>query len=142
MNEDEVMVYDDATWGRTGQGIVPSRQYQVYRVPGPWLADDESAWYEFDSEEKSEVTIDPEYSNYASNKYGKTEYMEVVNVTVTPNETLKTQYPNAQVKIDGKFYDLGILDNPVEFVMSKDHKISIIWSPAELVESFRVVRLK
>lgn len=142
MNENEVKIYEDATWGLIGKGIVPSRLYQVYRVEGPWLGDDESTWYEFDSEEKSEATLDPEYPNYESNKYGQTAQMEVVKVTIVPNATLKSEYPQAQVRIDGKYYDLGILDNPIELYMDKDHRISILWSTPDLVESFRVVRLK
>lgn len=143
MNEnEEVKIYEDATWGKIGKDIIPSRFYQVYKIEGPWLGDDESTWYEFDSEEKSEAVLEPAYPNYDVNKYGPTNSMEVVKVTITPNETLKAEYPKAQVKIDGKFYDLGILDNPVELYMDKDHKISIVWSPAELVESFRVIKLK
>lgn len=141
MNE-EVMIYEDATWGKIGKDIIPSRFYQVYKIEGPWLGDDESTWYEFDSENKSEATLEPVYPNYDGNKYGPTNSMEVVKVTVIPNETLKAEYPGAQVKIDGKFYDLGILDNPIELYMDKDHKISIVWATAELVESFRIIKLK
>ena len=52
MNE-EVKIYEDAAWGKYGKDIIPSRFYQVYKIEGPWLGDDESTWYEFDSEDKS-----------------------------------------------------------------------------------------
>ena len=141
MNE-EVTIYEDATWGKIGKDIIPSRFYQVYKVEGPWLGDDESTWYEFDSENKSEAVLEPAYPNYEVNKYRPTNAMEIVKVTITPNETLKSEYPNAQVRIDGKYYDLAYLNNPVELYMDRDHRISIIWSAAELVESFRVISLK
>lgn len=141
MNE-EVKIYEDAAWGKYGKDIIPSRFYQVYKIEGPWLGDDESTWYEFDSEDKSATVLEPVYPNYEVNKYGLTGDKEVVKVTITPSEKLKSQYPDALVSIDGKFYDLGILNNPVEFYMDKDHKISIIWSTAELVESFRIIKIK
>lgn len=142
MNENEVKIYDDATWGNIGKDIVPSRFYQVYKIEGPFLGDDESTWYEFDSEDVSTIELDPEYLNYESNKYGVTKSMEVVKVTITPSEKLKSQYKDALVNIDGKYYDLGILNNPIELFMNKDHKISIVWQPIELVESFRIIKLK
>ena len=141
MNE-EVKIYEDATWGKYGKDIIPSRFYQVYKIEGPWLGDDESTWYEFNSEDKSTAVLEPEYPNYEVNKYGLTEDMEVVKVTITPSEKLKSQYPDALVSIDGKFYDLCILNSPIELSMNKDHKISIVWSTAELVESFRVIKIK
>lgn len=141
MNE-EVKIYEDATWGKYGKDIIPSRFYQLYKIEGPWLGDDESTWYEFDSENKSAAVLEPVYPNYEVNKYGLTGDKEVVKVTITPSEELKSQYPDALVSIDGKFYDLGILNNPIEFYMDKDHKVSIIWSTAELVESFRIIKIK
>lgn len=139
--ENEVIIYEDAKWGKVGEDIVPSRFYQAYKVEGPWLGDDESTWYEFDSEDKSEIALDPVYANYEVNKWGLTADKEEVMVTVTANAKLSTDYPYAQVKIDGKFYDLNYLKNPVKFYMDKDHRISIIWSP-ELVENFRINKLK
>ena len=140
MNE-EVKIYEDATWGKTGKDIIPSRFYQVYKIEGTWLGDDESTWYEFDKEH-SAASISPEYPAYDVNKIGLTKDREVVKVTIVPNKELVKEFPNAQVRIDYKYYDLGILNNPVELYMDKDHKISIIWSPAELVESFRVIKIK
>lgn len=141
MNE-EVKIYEDATWGKYGKDIIPSRFYQIYKIEGPWLGDDESTWYEFNSEEKSIATLEPKYPNYEVNKYGLTKDMEVVKVTISPSEKLKSQYPDALVSIDGKFYDLGILEKSIELYMDRDHKISIIWSTSELVESFRIVKIK
>lgn len=121
--ENEVIIYEDAKWGKVGEDIVPSRFYQAYKVEGPWLGDDESTWYEFDSEEKSEIVLSVDGEN--------------LEATIKANASLSAEYPFAQVKIDGKFYDLGYIKNPVKFHMDKDHRISIIWSP-ELVESFRI----
>lgn len=149
---DEVKIYEDATWGKIGQDIIPSRFYQAYRVEGLFQGgDDEGMWYEFDNENKSTIVLDPVYPNYEWNKYGEVEEKknedtgiqipQTISVTLTANSTLKGEYPNAIVKIDSKEYDLGILDNPVKLFMDRDHKISIFWAPG-LVESFRVIKLK
>ena len=64
---------------------------------------------------------------------------EVVRLEITPSESLKEEYPFAIVVIDGKEYDLGILDNPIRFVMSKDHRVVLDWSHGQVYESFRIV---
>lgn len=140
MNED-VKIYEDSTWGKIGKDIVPSRFYQVYKIEGTWLGDDEGTWYDF-NREHSTISVSPEYLIYETNKIGLTKDMELINITITPNENLVSEFPNAQVRIDYKYYDLGILNNPIELYMDKDHKISIIWSPGELVESFRIIKIK
>ncbi len=140
MNED-VKIYEDSTWGKTGKDIIPSRFYQVYKIEGTWLGDDESTWYGFDEDDHSTATISPEYPMYEANKIGLTKDMESVEVTIVPNENLVSKFPNAQVRIDYKYYDLGILNNPIKLHMDKDHKISIIWS-SEIVESFRIIKIK
>jgi hypothetical protein len=53
---------------------------------------------------------------------------------------LKEAYPAAIVNVDGKFHDLAYLENPIEFFMDKNHRISIEWSEG-LIETFRVVML-
>lgn len=131
---------ENANWGKYGSDIVPSRFFAAYRVEGTWQGDDESTWYSFDSPDKSTIVLDPEFPNYESNKYGKSPKMSEISVTITPNATLKTTYPEAQVRIDGAWYDLGILGSPLKFFMNKDHRVNIFWSP-ELVETFRVVTL-
>lgn len=140
--EKEVKIYEDATWGNIGKDIVPSRFYQVYRNNGLYQGgDDEGTWYNFESEDVSNITVTPTYPNYEWNKYGETKLGEEVSVTITPNSTLKGKYPDALVKIDGKFYDLKYLDNPVKLLMDKDYRISILWA-TDLVETFRIVCLK
>ena len=141
MNDNETKIYEDATWGNKGKDIVPSRFYQVYKIEGPIFKDDEGIWYDFNSKDKSTVSLSPEYENFEFNKFGLTESMEELEVTITPNENLKNKYPNAIVNIDGKFYDLGILNNPLKLFMSKDHKVSILWEEG-LVESYRFICLK
>lgn len=138
---EEILIYDDANWGKIGEDIVPSRFYQAYKVEGPWLGDDESTWYEFDSENKSKIVLNPVHGNYEANKWGETADKEVVEVTITANAELKSAYPYALVKIDGKFYDLNYLNSPIKLFMNKDHRISILWTP-ELVETFRIIKLK
>lgn len=144
-------IYDDANWGLVGKDIVTSRFYQAFRVDGLYQGgDDEGTWYEFDSEEKSTISLDPTYPNYEFNKYGKVEEKfneesginlpQTISVTITANASLKSEHKNAIVKIDNKEYDLAILDNPVKLFMNKDHRISIFWTP-ELVERFRVIKL-
>lgn len=137
MNE----IYADLTWGNSGKDIVPSRFYQAFMILGRFQEDDESLYYDFNSKDVSEITLSPEYENYEANKYGVTKLMEELEVTITPNKTLKSTYPSAIVKIDGKEYDLAILDQPVKLLMSKDHRISIVWAK-DLVETFRIITLK
>lgn len=143
-----VTIYDDATWGPKGKGIVPSLFYQVYRINGVWTGDDESLWYSFEPGEgidPSEIVIvdkeDPEktYTKIEANKYGKTEDMEVILVTITPSPQLLELYPEAIVDIDGKFYDISYLNTPIEFYMDKNHRVSIEWAPG-LIETFCIIK--
>lgn len=144
---DEIIYGEDITWGKYGKDIVPSPIYQVYRIKGVWTGDDESLWYSFepgDGIDPSEIAIvdaeDPEktYSKIEANKYGYAE--GVVKVQITVSEQLAEAYPAAIVNIDGKFYDLNYLKEPIEFYMNKNHRISIDWSEG-LIETFRVVML-
>ena len=144
---DEIIYGEDITWGKQGKDIIPSPIYQVYRIKGIWIGDDESLWYSFEPGEgiePSEIAIvyaeDPEktYSKIEANKYGYAE--GVVKVQITVSEQLAESYPAALVNIDGKFYDLNYLENPIEFYMNKNHRISIDWSEG-LIETFRVVML-
>lgn len=134
-------IYEDATWGTIGKDIVPSRFYQAFMIFGEFQGDDESMYYDFDSKDKSTISLDPEYENYEANKWGLTKDQEEIEVTITANSTLKSTYPDALVKIDGKDYDLAILDSPVKILMNKDHRISIVWA-TNLVETFRIIKLK
>ena len=144
---DEIIYGEDITWGKNGKDIIPSPIYQVYRINGVWTGDDESLWYSFepgDGIDPSEIAIvdaeDPEktYSKIEVNKYGYAE--GVVKVQITVSEQLAELYPAAIVNVDGKFYDLNYLENPIEFYMNKNHRISIDWSEG-LIETFRVVIL-
>ena len=130
----------NATWGNIGKDIVPSSVYQVYRVEKTWANDDEGMWYEFDSENNSTISLEPTYPNYEFNKYGKTKNMEEVTVTITADSTLSSEYPQALVSIDGKYYDLKYIKNPVKLYMNKSHRISIEWAPG-LTETFRIIKL-
>jgi hypothetical protein len=144
---DEIIYGEDITWGKYGKDIVPSPIYQVYRIKGIWIGDDESLWYSFEPGEgiePSEISIvdaeDPEktYDKIEANKYGYAE--GVVKVQITVSEQLAEAYPAAIVNVDGKFYDLNYLNEPIEFFMNKNHRISIEWSEG-LIETFRVVML-
>ena len=144
---DEIIYGEDITWGKYGKDIVPSPIYQVYRIKGIWIGDDESLWYSFEPGEgiePSEIAIvdaeDPEktYTKIEANKYGYAE--GVVKVQITVSAQLKESYPAAIVNVDGKFYDLNYLNEPIEFFMNKNHRISIEWSEG-LIETFRVVML-
>lgn len=145
--EQEIVYGEDIKWGKYGKEIVPSPLYQVYRINGVWTGDDESLWYSFEPGEgidPSEIAIvDAEdetktYEKIEANKYGYAE--NVVKVVITPSAQLKESYPAAIVNIDGKFYDLNYLNNPIEFFMNKNHRISIDWGEG-LIETFRVVKL-
>lgn len=117
----------NARWGEVGHEI-PGKFYQVY-YGGRVLIDDESIYDSFrvNSEKVSSIAIKP------------VEGSENIEATVTVNEDLASENPLAHVIIDGKEFDLAVLDKPVVFVMNKNHKISIAWSES-LVESFRIVK--
>lgn len=146
MKESEVKIYDDATWGNTGKDIIPSKFYQAYHVFGPWNGDDESLWYSFDAFDedgttrlKSEIALVPKLDNIVANKWGMSIGDIEISVTITPNEKLKAKFPESMVRIDGVYYDMGILENPIKLMMYGDHRISILWAP-DLVETFRICR--
>ena len=92
-----------------------------------------------DADAAAEEEVDRELPLLKANKYGFAKPYEVVRLEITPSETLKEEYPFAIVVIDGKEYDLGILENPIRFVMSKDHRVVIDWSHGQVYESFRIV---
>lgn len=100
----------------------------------PAPADSEPA---ADSEAQEEV--DRELPLLEANKFGFAKPYEVVRLEITPSASLKDEYPFAIVVIDGKEYDLGILDNPIRFVMSKDHRVVLDWCHGQVYESFRIV---
>jgi hypothetical protein len=83
--------------------------------------------------------VDRELPLLKANKYGFAKPYEVVRLEITPSASLKDEYPFAIVVIDGKEYDLGILDEPLRFVMSKDHRVVLDWKHGEIYESFRIV---
>ncbi len=62
-----------------------------------------------------------------------------IEVTLTPNQNLKTQYPYSIVTVDGNEYTLAFLSNPFTFNMNRDHRMTISWLPGELVETFRII---
>lgn len=57
---------------------------------------------------------------------------KTIQVTVTPDASQVEAYPYAQVDIDGKWYDLKVLDNPVIFNMCKNHFIKINWTVKDI----------
>jgi len=117
---------------------------QALRVSGAWQGDDESLWYDFNTDKApSEISLVDQDGNEGSeiwaNKYGEFGVMSTVTVNLTPSSELKEEYPFAIVKIDGKEFDLAKLENPIEFNMMNNHRISIEWVPGLLVETFRVI---
>ena len=76
--------------------------------------------------EKSEFSIDD----------SKLEDEGVFSITITPDSELKDEYPEGLVVIDGKWFDLKVLDNPITLSAAQPHRIQIVWAPAELVETF------
>ena len=91
------------------------------------------------ADSEAEEEVDHELPLLKANKYGFAKPYEVVRLEITPSASLKEEYPFAIVVIDGKEYDLGILDNPIRFVMSKDHRVVLDWSHGQVYESFRIV---
>lgn len=127
--------------------IVPHIFYQVYGKNQKWMHDDEVVYYSFDAgtyteeeEEKevgcSTIAISPAALHTEKNK--NIVGSNAVSVTITAGAKLKELYPLAIVVIDGKNYDLAVLDNAIVFNMDQNHRISINWIAGELIETFRV----
>ena len=141
--------------------LATSNFFSVYRENGPYLNDDEALYYEFNAadsqgsklvstikvittsteivdDEETEVVTKTAIDNMSSFPCGGT-----VKLEITPNSTLKTTYPHARVIIDGKDFNLNILNSPVEFNMTQlqAHRIKIQWAK-DLIESFRVVAIR
>lgn len=91
------------------------------------------------SDSEAQEEVDRELPLLEANKFGFAKPYEVVRLEITPSASLKEEYPYAIVNIDGKEYDLGILDNPIRFVMSKDHRVVLDWCHGQVYESFRIV---
>lgn len=152
--------------------LATSRMYTVYRENGPFQGgDDEALYYEFNVLDKdgnklesvakviTEVPVlNEEGEPVISEETGEAEteekkvtvgnkssypYNSIVKIEVVPNAILKAEHKYARVEIDGKDYNLSILDKPVEFDMNqlREHRIRIRWSK-DLIESFRVVALR
>lgn len=75
---------------------------------------------------------------YEYNKYGKEPSGKEIHVTLTPNETLVSEYPGAIISINGKEYDLG--HTVFNLVMDRDYRISINWVWGQVVETFRIIK--
>lgn len=113
----------DVTWGNVGKDIVGSLFWEVYFndiCKGPDEVLVQNSTFEVSEE--------------------KVESEGVYVVTLTPNEELKSSYPNALVNIDAHWYDLAKLDEPVELNVARDHRISIVWCPETLVETFLLAK--
>lgn len=113
----------DVTWGRIGKEIVGSLFWEVY-VRDCMKGPDEVLV----QHSQFEVSMD------------KVDSDGVYVITITPDETLKESYPEALVSIDGKWYDLNYLNNPLELDANRNHRISIVWAPEVLVETFLLDR--
>ena len=144
------------------QELATSNFYQAYVVNGPFQGDDESLYYSFlypnpDYSEEGEgsekyiysaATIEPaggviDENEIFVNSKTTVDGMSVwadVNVTITAPDALKNAFPYARVEVDGKDYDLSVLDSAIKFDMGelRSHYIKIRWSK-EYVETFRVV---
>lgn len=149
--EERKRVYADVHW-TAGADLVPSPLYQVYRILTNWAGkDDESLYNRFEVKDASgnllnstvefiEPEDDDTLGNVGDNKYGYASGR--VTIKITPNATMKSNYPSAIVNIDGKEYDLERLSQNITFDMTvKDHYVDIHWNPivADSVETIRVV---
>ena len=128
--------------------IIPHVFYQIYGMKQEWMKDDEVIYYSFDAgtykdEESGEIkkvgtstiSVSPAPIDTKKNKYIVSKPVEV---TITVGTKLKELYPYAIVKIDGKEFGLGVLDNTITFNMDNSHRISIEWCPYGLTETFRI----
>jgi len=69
--------------------------------------------------------------------YGPNKYKVQINVSKDlASRFPKTRYFQPLVTIDGKEYALEVLDGPITFYTNRDHRISIMWEPGKVVESF------
>lgn len=113
----------DVTWGNVGKEIVGSLFWEVYFkdcMMGPDEVFVQHSTFEVSDE--------------------KVESDGVYVVTITLDEALKEQYPEALVDIDAHWYDLNKLNEPLELNVAADHRISIAWAPEVLVETFLLAK--
>lgn len=89
-------------------------------------------------EEASEAESLPELR---PGKFGYAELGKIAVLEITPSEVLAEKFAKCvNVIIDGKEYaGLDILSEPIEFNMTKDHRVVIDWLHGEISESFSVI---
>lgn len=113
----------DVTWGLIGKEIVGSLFWEVYAVDCMKGPDEVIVHHS-----EFEVSTD------------KVESDGVYVVTITLDEELKESYPEALVCVDGKWHDLNYLSSAIELNAARDHRISIVWAPEVLIETFLLDR--
>lgn len=139
------VVSHEDEWGVVGKNTVSSRYYQVYRVVGPWCADDEMIYYSCPIDEDKLTTVEIKdadentYNEKYKNIYGAGN--AIAYLTFTPNEEMVTKYgKGAIVAIDGKEWDINVLNSEIKLTMTSCcHRITIKWS-ADIMEAFRIVK--
>lgn len=125
----------EATWGKVGKDLPISGIVEISRMSGTYLGDDEGTWYTY-TLTPSVISLDPKQIEKIINQY-KTKSNIEVEVTITPDSSQLTSYPDLLVKIDDKWYDKGILSNPLTLLMTKDHRVSLWWDQ-DNIETFRI----
>lgn len=115
---DEQVYGSDVTWGEVGKGIVVS-----------------TYWENFDCDlfrGPDEVIV-----NHSTIEVSEPDEEGYVVVTITPDEGLKSEFPEALVIIDHKWFDMGALKD-LKISTHVDHRIQIIWDNEACVETFIV----
>ena len=91
--------------------------------------------FDVDSGEFVPMTFDD--INVEYNKISFENLDQIIKVTMSVSDDLSELLPHATIKIDNKTWDLDRLNESVEFLLDRDHQISIEWIPNKLVETFR-----
>ena len=127
--EEFVQEQSEVIWTK-GKDLVVSILCQVYGMKR-FVESDEKVYYRFDPRDAEDKKIEASTIEVEVNEETK-----MIEATVEASEELKELYPGALVSIDGKEYDLKKLDEKVELIPGKSHRISILWVVGELVETF------
>lgn len=93
------------------------------------------------------------YERVISNNPEKKEYYVITtNGPIRPTDTITVEFilskelyskyaEDAIVNIDGREYTIDILDNPMNFYMNRDHRISIKWA-GDIIETFTFIAIR
>jgi len=62
-----------------------------------------------------------------------------IKVSISLNKGMLETYPNPNIVIDGKEYTSAIVSEDFTFYMNRDHRISILWSSPDVIETYLII---